>query len=67
MAASGLALAVLCGQSFHDSDFAVLLALFWLIAAALTSFAYFLSTLFSTSAAANNLAVLLYGAALLPG
>ena len=67
LAVSGLALALVCRSALPDSDWTVFLCLFWLIAAALTAFAYFVSTLFASTTTASNVVVIVYGLALLPG
>jgi ATP-binding cassette subfamily A (ABC1) protein 3 len=67
MAVSGAICAAIAIYPFKHSDFTVMLVLFWLVALALISFSYFLSTLFSKSRVAGTASAMLYAMAMVPG
>eukprot|EP00891_Asterochloris_glomerata_P006032 jgi/Astpho2/6032/e_gw1.00084.157.1_t len=67
MAASGTICATIGLYPFRHSSFVIMVAFFWLVACALLSFAYFLSTLFSKSRIATTAVALLYSVAMMPG
>ena len=67
LAASMLLCAIISLYPFRHSSFTVLLAILWLVAAALIAFAYFMSTLFSTSRVAGIAAAMLYSLSMVPG
>ena len=67
LAASGLLCALISMYPFPASDWTVLLALLWLIAASLIACSYALSTCFSTSRVAGTAAVLIYALSMAPG
>ena len=67
LAASMLLCAVISLYPFRHSSFTVLLAILWLVAAALIAFAYFMGTLFSTSRVAGIAAAMLYSLSMVPG
>lgn len=67
MAVSGTICASIAIYPFQHSDFTVMLLLFWLVALALISFSYCLSTLFSKSRVAGTASAMLYAASMFPG
>ncbi|BDA45751.1 probable ATP-binding cassette sub-family A member 3 [Coccomyxa sp. Obi] len=67
MAVSGALCAAIALYPFPHTDPLLMLALLWLTAAALLSFAYFLSTLFAKSRVAGMASAMLYAVAMVPG
>lgn len=67
MAVSGALCAWVGTYPFSHSDPTVLLAFYWLVAAALISYAYALSTLFSKSRIAGTSTAVLYACSMIPG
>jgi ATP-binding cassette subfamily A (ABC1) protein 1/ATP-binding cassette subfamily A (ABC1) protein 3 len=67
MAASGLLCAVVGLYPFRHSSLALMLAFYWLFSAALISFSYFLSTLFSASRVAGTATQFIYALSMIPG
>lgn len=67
MAVSGILCAIIGLYPFKHSSFLIMLAFYWLVAAALIAFSYFLSTLFSKSRVAGTVAAVLYALAMIPG
>ncbi|KAK9828547.1 hypothetical protein WJX72_000707 [[Myrmecia] bisecta] len=67
LALSGLLCALIGLYPFTHSDVWLMLAFFWLVAAALISFSYFLSTLFSTSRVAGMATAVIYVVSMVPG
>lgn len=67
LALSGLLCAIAGTYPFPSSSFPLMLLFFWLYAAALVAFAYFLSTLFASSRVAGTATQLLYAVAVVPG
>jgi hypothetical protein len=67
MAASGALCAALGAYPFRRSSPALLLAFYWLVAAALLGFAYCLSCMFGRARVAGTAAGVIYAVAMLPG
>ncbi len=67
MAVSGVLCAIVGTYPFSHSSASVLLAFYWLVAAALISYAYALSTLFSKSRIAGTSTAVLYAVSMIPG
>ena len=67
MAVSGVLCALVGTYPFSHSSATVLLAFYWLVALALISFAYFLSTLFSKSRIAGTATTVIYAVSMVPG
>lgn len=67
MAISGVLCAIVGTYPFSHSSASVLLAFYWLVAAALISYAYALSTLFSKSRIAGTSTAVLYAVSMIPG
>ncbi len=67
MAVSGALCALVGTYPFSHSSATVLLAFYWLVALALISFAYFLSTLFSKSRIAGTATTVIYAVSMVPG
>lgn len=67
MAASGALCALVGLYPFRHTSFALMLAFYWLLSAALVGFAYCLSTLFASTRVAGPMTALLYALAMLPG
>ncbi|PNG99270.1 ATP-binding cassette sub-family A member 5, partial [Tetrabaena socialis] len=67
LALSGALCAAAGTYPFANSSAAIMLAFFWLYAAALVSYSYTLSTLFTSSRVAGTAAQLLYALSMLPG
>lgn len=67
LAASGLLCAVVGLYPFRHSAFGLMLAFYWLFSAALISFSYFLSTLFSASRVAGTATQFIYALSMIPG
>lgn len=67
MALSGAFGAAIALYPFPHTDPLLMLALLWLTAAALLSFAYFLSTLFAKARVAGMASAMLYAVAMVPG
>ena len=67
MAVSGVLCAVIGTYPFSHSSAAVLLSFYWLVALALISYAYFLSTMFSKSRIAGTAASAIYAVSMVPG
>jgi ATP-binding cassette subfamily A (ABC1) protein 3 len=59
--------AVISLYPFRHSSFTVLLAILWLVAAALIAFAYCLSTLYDKSRVAGISVSMIYSLAMVPG
>lgn len=67
LAASGLLCGLVGLYPFRHSSFALMLAFYWLFSAALISFSYFLSTLFSASRVAGTATQFIYALSMIPG
>ncbi len=67
LALSGLLCALIGKYPFTHSAFPLMLAFFWLVAASLIAFSYFLSTLFSASRVAGMATAVIYVVAMVPG
>ena len=67
MAVSGVLCALVGTYPFSHSSATVLLAFYWLVALALISFAYFLSTMFSKSRIAGTATTVIYAVSMVPG
>ncbi len=67
MAASGALCAAVGTYPFSHSDWSVLLVFYWIVAAALISYAYALSTLFSKSRIAGTATAVIYACSMIPG
>jgi ATP-binding cassette subfamily A (ABC1) protein 1/ATP-binding cassette subfamily A (ABC1) protein 3 len=67
LAASGLLCAGVGLYPFRHSALLLMLAFYWLFAAALISFSYFLSTLFSASRVAGTATQFIYALSMMPG
>lgn len=67
LAASGLLCALAGMYPFRYSSLAVMVAFFWLFAAALVAASYFLATLFATSRVAGTATQLIYALSMIPG
>lgn len=67
LAASGLLCAAVGLYPFQHSAFGLMLAFYWLFSAALISFSYFLSTLFSASRVAGTATQFIYALSMIPG
>ena len=67
MALSGLLCALVGLYPFSHSSAGVLLLFYWLVALALISFAYCLSTLFSKSRVAGTATAVIYAICMVPG
>jgi hypothetical protein len=67
LAASGLLCALAGTYPFQHTSLAIMVAFFWLFAAALVAFSYCLSTLFSSSRVAGTATQLLYALSMMPG
>jgi uncharacterized membrane protein HdeD (DUF308 family) len=67
MAASGVLCAIVGTYPFSHSDPTVLLAFYWLVAAALISYAYMLSTFFAKSRVAGTSTAVIYAVSMIPG
>lgn len=67
MALSGLLCALVGMYPFSHSSAGVLLLFYWLVALALISFAYCLSTLFSKSRVAGTATAVIYAVCMVPG
>lgn len=67
LAASGLLCALVGLYPFRHSSFGLMLAFYWMFSAALISFSYFLSTLFTASRVAGTATQLIYALSMIPG
>ena len=67
MAMSGVLCAVIGLYPFRHSSIFIMLGFYWLLACALISFSYFLSTIFSKSRVAGTVTAVLYALAMIPG
>jgi hypothetical protein len=67
MAASGVLCAGIALYPFSHSSFSLLLCFYWLVAATLIAFAYFMSTLFSRSRVAGSATATLFVVSMVPG
>ena len=67
MAVSGVLCAIVGTYPFSHSSATVLLLFYWLVALALVSYAYFLSTMFSKSRIAGTAASAIYAVSMVPG
>lgn len=67
LAASGVLCTLVGTYPFPHSSPLLMLAFYWLFAAALTSFAYAQSTLFAASRVAGSVSQLLYALSMMPG
>ncbi len=67
LAASGALCAAAGAYPFSNSSTLVMLGFFWLYGAALVSYSYAMSTLFSSSRVAGTASQLLYALSMLPG
>eukprot|EP00879_Flechtneria_rotunda_P027764 GHRR01029755.1.p1 GENE.GHRR01029755.1~~GHRR01029755.1.p1 ORF type:complete len:493 (+),score=163.44 GHRR01029755.1:105-1583(+) len=67
LAVSGLLCDLVGLYPFRHSSFGVMLAFYWLFSAALISFSYFLSTLFSASRVAGTATQFIYALSMIPG
>ena len=67
MAVSGVLCALVGTYPFSHSSATVLLLFYWLVALALISFAYFLSTMFSKSRIAGTATTVIYAVSMVPG
>ncbi|WIA08739.1 hypothetical protein OEZ85_008162 [Tetradesmus obliquus] len=67
LAASGLLCALVGAYPFRHSSLALMTAFYWLFSAALISFSYFLSTLFTASRVAGTATQFVYALSMIPG
>ncbi|KAF6260985.1 hypothetical protein COO60DRAFT_831207 [Scenedesmus sp. NREL 46B-D3] len=67
LATSGLLCALVGLYPFRHSSLAIMVAFYWLFSAALISFSYFLSTLFTASRVAGTATQLIYALSMVPG
>ena len=67
MAVSGVLCAIIGLYPFRHSSIFIMLGFYWLLACALISFSYFLSTIFSKSRVAGTVTAVLYALAMIPG